>query len=133
MDVEFFQKEDFGSTGDAVVRFTGCGAVIINHIAMRQLGLDCSKRVCIGYDSERPADFVISVGSAEGWKLRSGNHGEGIFNSVGLVRRIIDATWGRKSHAVGENKPCSMSFVVARLGVDEGKNRNVFALLRKER
>ena len=63
MDVEFFQSKDFSSSGDAVVKFTSCGAVIINHSAMVQMGLSCGKRVLIGCDKKNSADFVISCGS----------------------------------------------------------------------
>jgi hypothetical protein len=133
MDIEFFQKHDFGSSGDAVVKFTGCGAVIINHRAMEQLGLGCGDRVLIGYDKKNTADFVICKSSNEGWVLRSGNHGEGVFNSVGLMRRVVGATWERKSHAPGENKITCVSFKLAKLPIDDGENCNVFALLRKER
>ena len=132
MDIEFFQKKDFGSNGDAVIKFTGCGAVIINACAMKQLGLSSGKRVCVGYDKRSCADFVISISSEEGWEVRVGNHGEGIFNSVGLVRRVVDDSWGKKSHVPGENKPRSISFRIARLPVDDGKNKNVYALLRKK-
>ncbi|MGD0340533.1 MAG: hypothetical protein ABSA76_02330 [Bacteroidales bacterium] len=132
MEIEYLHREDFSGYGEAVVRFTKCGAVIINHIAMKQLGFCCGERVLIGYDKKNPCDFVILKSSSEGWVLRGGNHGEGIFNSVGLVKHVIGATWGRRSHVPSENKPCSMSFGVAKLPVDDGKNKNVYALLRKK-
>jgi hypothetical protein len=130
MDVEFFHRGEFGSQGDAVVKFTVCGLVIINHRAMEQLGIGFGDRVMVGYDKSSMADFVICKSSDEGWVVRSGNHGEGIFNSVGLVRRVVDDSWGRKSHVPGESKPGGVSFRLAKLSVDEEK-KDVFALLRK--
>jgi hypothetical protein len=130
MDIEYFTRADFSSRGEAVIKFTECGAVIINHEAMRRLGVDESKKVAVGCDGSNPHDFMIRVGD-RGWPVRVGCHGEGIFNSVGLVRHVIDQTWKIKSHVPDEKKPLCMSFRVALLPIDDGENKNVFALLRK--
>ena len=131
MEVESLNRDDFrGTGGEPRIVFSRTGAVIINHIAMKQLGLDGSKSVVIGFDKSNPADFTIAVGEC-GWRVRVGKHGEGIFNSKGLVRHVIDRTWNRKSHAVGECKPESIGFYISRVGVDDEKNKNVFALIRK--
>ena len=129
MGVKFFQKKDF-RTGEAVIKFTRCGAVIINAVAMQHLGLSSGSGIGIGYDESKSSDFVVCR-KEEGWRVRVGTHGEGIFNSTGLVRHIIDSTWDRKSHIPGESKPCSVSFRVAKLPLDDDKNKEVFALLRK--
>ena len=130
MTIDFFTREDFSGSGQACIKFTECGAVIINHEAMRRLGIDRSKKVAIGCDGSNPHDFMIAVGD-RGWPVRVGSHGEGIFNSRGLVRHVIDQTWNRKSHTPDECKPTSMRFHLAKLPVDDGVNKEVFALLRK--
>jgi hypothetical protein len=135
MEIEHLRKEDFDSFRNngtvPTVRFTKDGVVIINHVAMKHLRLSCDSRVSIGFDKKDPSEFVVFK-SDNGWRVRVGKHNEGIFNSMGLVRHIIDATWKRRSHVPGENKPCSISFRVARLPVDDGKNKDVYALIRKK-
>jgi hypothetical protein len=55
-----------------------------------------------------------------------------VFNCVGLARHVIDTTWDSLiSHPVGAVKPESMVFRIARLPLDDGKNKDVFALLRR--
>jgi hypothetical protein len=130
MEIESLNADDFrGTGGEPKISFTRCGAIIINHIAMRQLQMDKSKKVVIGFDRQNPADFTIGVAES-GWEIRIGKHGEGIFNSKNLVKYVIDRIWNRKSHVPGENKPECMGFIISRLPVDDGENKNVFALLR---
>jgi hypothetical protein len=69
----------------------------------------------------------------EGWALRKITEGRVAFNCVGLANHVIDATWDSFiSHPMASVKPESMSFRLARLPLDDGKNSDVFALLRRK-
>ena len=139
MEIEKLCKEDFmdAMRGEPTVRFTVKGVVFFNKAAVKHLGLhDKKKDVCaivnICRDAKCKSDFGVFK-DTEGWFLRKAPEGGMIFNNVGLARFIIDATWERcQSHPVGVEKPYSVIFRIARLPLDDGKNKDVFALLRKK-
>ncbi len=136
MDIEKLNKSEFADThrGEPAIRFTNKGVVYLNHSAVKHLGLNADSGfspVSICRDNKNHADFGIFKDS-EGWCLRCGPGDGAMFNNVGLARHVIDATWDRCSHVVGAVKPCSMVFRIARLPLDDGKNKDVFALLRKK-
>ena len=122
--------------GEPTVRFTNMGLVCFNKAAVKHLGL-CDKKgvyavINICRDRKIHSDFGVFVDS-EGWQLRKESSGGAVFNNVGLARHVIDATWERcQSHAVGSVKPSSVVFRIARLPLDDDKNKDVFALLRKK-
>ena len=141
MEIERLSKEEFIDTmrGEPTVRFTNMGLVHFNKAAVKHLGL-CDKKGIYGIvnicrDRKNKADFGVFVDS-EGWQLRKESSGGSVFNNVGLARHVIDATWERcQSHAVGAVgavKPSSVVFRIARLPLDDDKNKDVFALLRKK-
>lgn len=128
-------KDDF-KRSDATVRFNRNGKIIINRCAVDRLDLFDEKTstwgcVSMGRDTSRPADFVISNNS-EGWPVRRGEAGGAVFNNAALAVLVIDKTWAHSGHAVGECKPRSYCFNLARLPVDEDKNKFTYALLRKK-
>jgi hypothetical protein len=46
---------------------------------------------------------------------------------------VIDATWNKgEGHPAGSVKPRSYTFGIALLPLDDNKNKDVFALLRKK-
>jgi hypothetical protein len=137
MDVEKLSKSSFVDflRGEPTIRFTNKGVVYLNHAAVKHLKLlqgSVLSSVSICRDNKCHADFGIFKDS-EGWCLRPGPGGGMMFNNVGLARHVIDATWDRcQSHPVGAEKPQSVVFRIARLPLDDGKNKDVFALLRKK-
>jgi len=139
MEIEKLCKEDFmdAMRGEPTVRFTVKGVVFFNKAAVKHLGLYDKKKdvyavVNICRDAKCKSDFGVFK-DVEGWPLRKGSNGGAIFNNVGLARFIIDATWDRcQSHSVGAEKPYSVVFRIARLPLDDEKNKDVFALLRKK-
>jgi len=138
MEIEKLCKEDFvdAMRGEPTVRFTVKGVVTFNKAAVRHLQLYDKKEdtyavVNICRDTKCKSDFGIFKDS-EGWQLRKEREGA-VFNCVGLANHIIDMTWDRcVSHPVDAVKPCSVVFRIARLPLDDGKNKDVFALLRKK-
>ena len=54
------------------------------------------------------------------------------FYCAPLANHVIDSTWERDVHAADAKKPQSMTFVIASLPVDDGENKDVFALIRKK-
>jgi hypothetical protein len=132
MDIEKLGRDDFADSSyrEPTIRFTWRGMVYLNRAAVVHLHLS-SGGVEICYDKDSPADFSITR-SDSGWVLRKSTAGAVAFNSVGLSRHVIDKTWERCSHVVGAVKPLSLSFRIARLPLDDGKNKDVFALLRKK-
>jgi hypothetical protein len=137
MDIEKLSKDDFShcSRGYPTVRFFYKGVVMFNVAAVKHLKLYDKNsgyaRVSVCHDKEKPGDFSVTC-DGEGWQLRENGHGEAVFNSVGLARHVIDLTWERCSHAADGVKPRSWVFRIARLPLDDDKNKNVYALIRKK-
>jgi hypothetical protein len=140
MEIERLDKSAFldPMRGEPTVRFTKAGVVLFNKCAVKHLGLFDKKNgyasVCFGHDTKYKHDLSVFKDS-EGWQLRSnkGTAGGAIFNNVAFARHVIDVTWERCSvHPVGVSKPGSVVFRIARLPVDDEKNKDVFALLRKK-
>lgn len=136
MDIEKLGKSEFMDhlRGEPTIRFTNKGVVYLNHSAVKHLSLHNDSgfySVSICRDDKNHADFGIFK-DTEGWCLRSGPGDGAMFNNTGLARHVIDATWDRCSHVVGAVKPCSMVFRIARLPLDDGKNKDVYALLRRK-
>lgn len=137
MEIEKLNKEDFMDTmrGEPTVRFTNAGVVFFNKAAVKHLGLHDKKNgyaiINICRDRKVPSDFGVFK-DTEGWQLRKEASGGAVFNNVGLARHVIDATWERTCHAAGVVKPGSVIFRIARLPLDDDKNKDVFALLRKK-
>ena len=138
MEIEKLHKEDFidSMRGEPTVRFTVKGVVFFNKCAIKHLELYDKKKdsyatINLCRDKKDKADFGVFK-DFEGWCLRKGTAGGAIFNNVGLARHVIDTTWDRcVSHPVNAVKPRSVVFKIARLPLDDGKNKDVFALLRK--
>lgn len=140
MEMEVIGKDLFASTdkNEATVRFTYQGVVYFNHNAVRVLNLiEKGKKgyspVLICRDLKIKHNFGVFK-DAGGYALREGNSGGALFNCAGLARHIIDATWDRPGavHGVGCDKPKSMVFRVAGKPLDDDKNRDVYALLRRK-
>jgi hypothetical protein len=137
MDIEPLCKKDFVKS-EPTVRFYKRGLIVFNRCAVVHLSLfscdDVWGVVSLGKNKADLYEFVVWSGG-EGWKVRpSTEAGAGgcAFNNAVLAQRVIDTTWNRcQSHPVGANKPDSMCFRIARVSVDDGKNKNVYALLRK--
>lgn len=136
MEVEKLCKDDFTDTmrGEPTVRFTRMGVVFFNKAAVKHLGLYDKKSgyavVNLCRDLKNKSDFGVFK-DTEGWPLRKESSGGAVFNNVGLARHVIDATWERTCHGVGVEKPCSVIFRIAKLPLDDDKNKDVFALLRR--
>jgi hypothetical protein len=145
MELELLKKEDFGSDtvlrGEPGIRFDRSGLISLNksavkHLKLGVMGSDTLVGVSFLRDLKRSGDLFI-MRDEKGWELRYANKdkkGIAVFNNVALCHHVIDATWERQgaSHAVGEVKPGHYCFRVALMPVDDGKNKNVFALLRKK-
>lgn len=137
MEIETLSKEDFKDAmrGEPTVRFTHSGVVFFNKAAVKHLGLKDKVGflfVQICRDLKVKSDFAVFKDTCDGWQLRDGHAGGALFNSVGLARHVIDATWERcVSHPVGAEKPGSVVFLIAKLPLDDDKNKDVYALLRK--
>jgi hypothetical protein len=140
MDIEILHKGDFMNElrGEATIRFTYSGVVCFNHAAVIFLKLiESGKKgyspIHLCKDPKNPGDFGVFK-DPSGWVLRKNSTGGAVFNCVGLARYIIDATWNRQGvcHPVSSVKPFSYVFRIARKPWDDGKNKDVFALLRRK-
>lgn len=137
MEIEKLKKEDFGSDqlvrGCPSIRFTKNGAIILNHNAVNLLKLSNGKEfhgVSICKDKKDPCDFAI-MRDDKGWPLRSAGHGQAVFNNAALVRHVICKTFEKCPHAAGVPVPVNFTFRIATMPLDDDKNKDVFALLRK--
>jgi len=143
MHIEKLNKSKFisprNTRGVATISFYHKGEIHLSRSAVRHLGLyDTHKKrfasisVFVDSDDRQQSDFFIMRDDTEGWCLRSAYGGGAVFNSCELARHVIRKTWERCVHAVGDNIPTRMIFRIASLPVDDDKNKEVFALLRKK-
>jgi hypothetical protein len=136
MDIEKLRKEDFKDPfkGEPLISFAIKGEITLNRMAVEHLGLrdgDGFFSIHICRDVKSPADFGIFI-DPEGWCLRADVGGRAKFNCIGLAQHVMEATWNRQvSHPVNSVMPSLMTFRIARLPLDDNKNKDVFALLRK--
>jgi hypothetical protein len=142
MELEKLRKEDFakgrGMRCIPTLRLTKSGCIILSRGAVNLLGLyDKSKKqyfgvtICQGKGHADEGDFFI-MRDDNGWKLREGHAGSAMFNSCMLVKHIIRTIWERNSHVVGDIAPGSMGFKICSLPVDDDKNKDVYALIKKK-
>ena len=137
MEIEKLKKSDFADIlrGEPTIRFTVKGIVVINKRAVAQLHLyDGKSWCCVGIcrDVTNHAEFSITK-DRDGWQLRRAFGGGAVFNCAGLARHVIKKTWERcQNHPVGVEEPLSCSFRIARVPVDDDKNKDVYALIRKK-
>jgi hypothetical protein len=142
MEIEKLCKEDFvsdqGLRGVSTVRFTYEGVIMFSKGAVSHLRLfDIHKKtyasvcICRGKRETEHADFFITRDD-DGWQLRKGYAGGAVFNNCVLARHVIQKTWERCCHIGGEKMPQRMGFKIALLPLDDDKNKDVYALLRKK-
>lgn len=137
MDIEKLKKEDFTSEQSArgvpSIRFTKCGAIILSKSAVAHLKLNDAKTfgVVICKDKKDPCEFFITRDIA-GWQLRPSGNGCMVFNNASLVHHILARTFEKCSHAADAIMPDSFTFRIAPKPLDDDKNKDVFALLRKK-
>jgi len=141
MEIEKLCKDDFvseGGKGIPTVRFFYNGIIIFSKGAVSHLGLyDAKKKeyacvsICRGKRENEHSDFFITKDS-DGWKLRKGYAGGAVFSNCVLARHVIQKTWERHPHINGEKMPKKIGFKIALLPLDDDKNKDVFALLRKK-
>lgn len=140
MKIEKLRKEDFlshsGYRTTPKIRFSQVGLIAINKYGVNHLGLCYGKGdklhgVSICYDKDEPCDFSI-MRDDEGFTLRKNPSGQAVFNNVCLCRHIMGKTWEKHAHAVDAVIPKSISLLIAPKPLDDDKNKNVFALLRKK-
>jgi len=143
MEIEKLCKEDFTSnkvvSGTPTIRFLRSGVIFLNKSAVNHLKLfDHKTKILSGVsffqDTKNHVDFSICKDS-KGWVLRHAGEKSGcvIFNNAIFARYIIKMTWEERIvHAVDAVKPSSLSFQIALLPLDDDKNKDIYALLRKK-
>jgi hypothetical protein len=138
MNIEKLRKEDFTPNScKPLVRVYYTGEVYLNRLAVEHLGLRNGHgylplSICHDKDPRRCGDFFI-MRDDEGWCLIDAPGRGAKFYGAKLTHLIIDSTWNNVScHPAGVSKPKHMTFIVARLPVDDDKNKDVFALLRNK-
>jgi hypothetical protein len=145
MELEMLSKDDFTADvtvrGDPGIRFHKSGLVSINKSAVKHLKLGAEKSATLSgvsflRDLKHPSDLFLTRDD-KGWPVRFANKTEKggvvVFNNVALCHHVIDVTWAcQQSHPVGAEKPHTYCFGIALLPADDGKYKNVYALLRKK-
>lgn len=141
MEIELLSKQDFNdrSRGEPAVHFDKRGVIYFNKAAVKHLSLADHKNyfsVSVCRDPKHPHDFFVLRDDDNGWQLRGAEGGGVRFNSASLANHVIDTTWEMQCQKLPAGtipiKPTSMGFRIARLPVDNEKNSNVFALIRKK-
>lgn len=105
------------------------GLFTFNRRAVEHLGLSTGVSFC----SEKSSRNCFAVMRDDtGYKLRRTEWDQMLFNNSALAKHIIDLTLERCPLPAGAEKPCSMVFVIAKLPVDDGDNKDVYALIQKK-
>jgi hypothetical protein len=137
MEIEKLHKDDFVSgreRGVPTICFRSSGMIALSRIAVEHLKLyDARKKVFKNVDIRSgvnygKTEFFISAVDGE-FSVRKGWHGGALFNNCMLARHVIDKSW---SGGAGVVKPDRMIFRIAIVPVDDDKNKDVFALIRKK-
>lgn len=137
MEMEKLSKSDFANDrGGAKITFYSDGKIVFSRKAIEHLKLlDKSGSFCpvlLCRDSKNPTEFGVFK-DPTGYNLYHMQTNCAIFHCAGLARHVIDITWEKYGvKAVGCEKPSFMVFTIAPLPLDEGKNKDVYALLRKK-
>jgi hypothetical protein len=142
MEIEKLKKEDFlrgkCHKGTPTIHFTNSGCIILSHGAVLLLGLYDEKKktyspvtICCGQKETEKSDFFITK-DPDGWVTREITKKGAAFNCKALVEHVIKKTWERNGHTGNEVMPKRMGFTIARFPVDDDKNKDVYALIRKK-
>jgi hypothetical protein len=139
MRIEKLRKEDFLSDtvfrGTPSIRFSHSGVVVLTKSAVGHLKLIADKKKLHGVsfcvDKDAPCDFFIMRDDG-GFDLRLNTNGQALLNSACLCRHVLEKTFEKCAHNATADAPVSYTFLIALKSVDDDKNKNVFALLRKK-
>lgn len=112
---------------EATVYVRDTGRFEFNYVAVERLGTNVS--LC-AEKSSRNCFAVMRNGGDFELSYQGGRRMA--FYCAPLANHVIDSTWERDVHAADAKKPQSMTFVIASLPVDDGENKDVFALIRKK-
>jgi len=137
MNLQKLTRENLGGRNYRSARtitFTVRGTGVLSKTSIKFLNLDlCNDKdrfIDVHQDLEKIADFFISKGST--YRIRKNSTGGGVFNCKNLSDLIMQKTWNHSGHAALEGCPNRISLTICENSIDEGKNKNVFALIRKK-
>lgn len=123
-----FPQNKGRKTGDATVHIKRTGHFEFNRVAVQRLGNRVS--ICVEKSSRNCFAVMRDDGGYEmhdlGVSERMG------FSNSSLAKHVLDKTWERDVHAADVKMPCGMTFLIAVMPVDDGENKDVFALIRKK-
>lgn len=105
------------------------GLFTFNRSAVKHLGLNSGVSFCVEKSSRNC--FAV-MRDDNGYCLRRTTAGQMLFNNYSLARNIINSTFERCPLPAGVEKPKSVVFVIASLPVDDGENKDVYALIQKK-
>jgi len=139
MEIEKLRKEDFGYTHlphrVPSIRFMKHGAIVLSRSAVLFLKLQKSANgfhgIAICHDKKDTREFFITRDD-DGWQLRSCSNGQAVFNCAALSHYVLSKTFDKCAHAADAIMVSSYTFRIASLPVDDDKNNDVYALLRKK-
>jgi hypothetical protein len=140
MELQKLKKEDFPNAHDynrePCISFYSNGKIVLNKFAVQQLKLFENNEwgsVAFYHSPKDPAEISIS-GDINGFKVRENTDHGCVFNNKNLATHVIDLMWNKCARPAGDvsAKPCSYSFRIARVPVDD-THKNVFALIKKKR
>lgn len=113
---------------DATVHIKYTGHFEFNRVAVQRLGkrvslcAEKSSRNCFAVMRDDGGHEMHDLGVSE----RMG------FSNSSLAKHVLDKTWERDIHAADVKMPSGMTFLIAAMPVDDGENKDVFALIRKK-
>jgi hypothetical protein len=133
-------RESLGATngrdGSPSVTFSHKGLITLSSKACVFLGIITAGKdsayVCIFQDQDKPTDFFVSAEGGGAFRLRRNSSGGYMFNCSALAKLVREQTWACHGHAVGAVMPNNITLVICERPVDDGKNKTIFALIRKK-
>jgi hypothetical protein len=131
-EYEKLRDEDLvrhGNNMKPTVHIKSDGLFTFNRRAVEHLGLSTGVSFCVE-KSSRNCFAVMRDDS--GYKLRKTNCGRLLIDNSALAKHIINLTLERCPLPAGVEKPKSVVFVIALLPVDDGDNKDVYALIQKK-
>lgn len=139
MELQKLPKEHFpinGGREEPTITFYSTGKIVLNRAAVSHLHLHIEqylKGVSFFEDKKIHSDICISGDVSGDWNVKHYSGGRAVFNNRSLARHIIQVTFDKHPRR-GEDTippPSSYSFRIAKLPIDDGDHKNIFALIPK--
>ena len=130
-------RESLGSpekNTEPSITFFKNGLIVLSKraVTLLKIGSDIKHPgyIQILFDEESDKDFYIHGGGS--YRVRYNNKGAAMFNCTALCKLVMFQSWSAHGHPAGAEMPKRVTLYLCNKPVDDDKNKNIFALLRKK-